>query len=305
MTIQARGYQSKRDFIKISHFLKHFYQKHQLASWTIDRLNFTYSVSRIMNNVSEQEWAARIRIWENGDDIVALVISEGENRGEAFLLFDSEPSDSLLKEVFHFVEHHTQRWDSEAGRQQSVVCPVNYAEACLPYLEELGYELDEWAEVDSFLALKGHYAVELPEGFSILNGSQIDRAKYGKAHAEAFGYANSPSYDPKRNTSAFTAMAMTPDYLGELDVCVIDSEGRVCAFVCGWYDALNALVILEPVGTVADMQKMGLGKALVHEVFNRAVAIGATRANVGAEFPFYLSLGFKPEHHYPMYTLKS
>ena len=48
--------------------------------------------------------------------------------------------------------------------------------------------------------------------------------------------------------------------------------------------------ILEPVGTVPEHRRRGLGRAVVYEAIRRAAALGAEKVVVGAGLAFYLAM---------------
>jgi hypothetical protein len=65
----------------------------------------------------------------------------------------------------------------------------------------------------------------------------------------------------KRAEKAFTSAAAAPDYRAELDVSIVDPAGGVKAFCTVWLDETNRLAVLEPIGTVMELQGRRLGKA--------------------------------------------
>jgi ribosomal protein S18 acetylase RimI-like enzyme len=72
-------------------------------------------------------------------------------------------------------------------------------------------------------------------------------------------------------------------YRRELDLLVVNDEGRVVAFALGWLDSASGVVELEPVGVHPDFHRRGLGRQICQAVLRRARELGAARAVIGAE----------------------
>lgn len=87
-------------------------------------------------------------------------------------------------------------------------------------------------------------------------------------------------------------MRNAPDYIPEYDVVILDQNNEVAAFTTLWYDELNKIGILEPVGTIPKYRNKGLGKAVIYEAINRVKDKGVERIFVGSDHSFYLSMGF-------------
>jgi ribosomal protein S18 acetylase RimI-like enzyme len=93
--------------------------------------------------------------------------------------------------------------------------------------------------------------------------------------------------------AAFPTSTMTPEryrqtfkanlYRGELDLLIVDAEGRVVAFALGWLDPASGVVELEPVGVDPEFHRQGLGREICRATLRRARDLGATRAVIGAE----------------------
>ncbi len=300
MPYQFRSFQSG-DFTEIRNFLVQFYQNYQLGNWTLDRLNFTYSVSRILNNTSVEDWQTKVGIWYRGEHICAVILSEGEQRGEAVMLLDAEPDEALLQDLFEFCDNHMSHLNNETGEQEIFLSVPNRPNAIDAWLARFGYQPAGWEEVDSYLSLHHQEAVQLAEGYSLLSGGQITPRAKAKAHAQTWGYYESADYNEARCTQAWAAMTNMPDYIPDLDLCAVTEDGEIAAFVTLWLDTKNELAILEPVGTVVCHQRKGLSKALIQEGCHRALKLGAKRVKVGSDIPAYLAMGFQPAQRYPIF----
>jgi GNAT superfamily N-acetyltransferase len=76
-----------------------------------------------------------------------------------------------------------------------------------------------------------------------------------------------------------------PLYRRDLDIVAIAPDGELAAFCTAWYDDVTRTGHFEPVGTVPEHQRRGLGKAVMCEAMRRLKRLGATKAVVGGYTP--------------------
>lgn len=289
-----------QDFIRIRDFLKNSLQNypHQ-KNWLIDRWNFTRYFTQVMHE-SFDIWPATVGIWEDENkEIVALVHSEGKLKGrtlgEAFLqLCNRAYSDEFLIELLEYAEK-VLLYKTPDGPFLNL--RVNEeAEQLKAILRKRNYILHEWREPMSSMLLKGQYEVKLPEGFHIVDANEVNDYQKGFAHGKAFGYYNGETPDDDDAERSYRMLRKAPDYLPELDLAVLDQNGEIASFTTVWYDDLNKIGILEPVGTNPKYRKMGLGKAVIYEGVNRVRAKGAEKMCVSSDQQFYHAIGFSLEY---------
>jgi predicted N-acetyltransferase YhbS len=65
-----------------------------------------------------------------------------------------------------------------------------------------------------------------------------------------------------------------------------------------WYDEGEKTAYIEPVCTVPEYRKRGLAKIAVYEAMQRCENMGAERAIVISNQPFYFKIGFKVSSSY-------
>jgi GNAT superfamily N-acetyltransferase len=144
----------------------------------------------------------------------------------------------------------------------------------------------------------------LPEGFSFLPAM---REEYADKRADV----HFNSFNPSKMTPAYYRGFMkAPGYDPELDTVVVAPDGRFASFAMGWLDPVNKIGTFEPVGTRTEFQRLGLGKAALHEGMRRLKARGMHTATVGCHahnpgnLAFYQSAGFNIEYRVRSYTKK-
>jgi GNAT superfamily N-acetyltransferase len=288
------------DFLKIRDFLVTTYGHFRRSyNWTIERWNFSISVARVMNGLSKEDWASQIGIWEDGGEILGVVNAEGENDGEAFFQLANESlPDALLDEMFGFCEARMGKVE-DGKRTINLFVPSD--DARLEALAEArGLARYSWVDHDGVLDVGGDFSVALPRGYTFADGTSVTPEEKGSAHARAFGYAGEPVY-PARAVDAFGQMTRTPDYRADLDLSVRAPDGEVASFATMWYDARNCIGILEPVGTIPDHRRLGLGRAAIYHLVNLVRREGAMRIHVGSDQVFYQRLGFKIRPKYSLW----
>ena len=134
----------------------------------------------------------------------------------------------------------------------------------------------------------------LPEGYSLRAVREEDLASRAAAHRSAFR--------PSRfRDEVYEFLRATPPYRADLDCVAVAPDGSVAAYALAWLDEENRVGQFEPVGTHADHQRLGLGKAVNLFALHRLREEGATLALVecrgDAAYPvpakLYESVGFR------------
>ena len=87
----------------------------------------------------------------------------------------------------------------------------------------------------------------------------------------------------------------------QLSIGAIDKAGEPAGYCCLWYDPHTDYAYVEPVCTVPEWRKKGVGKALVTEAMRRAYALGAASAYVISDQAFYKQLGFAFDRRFTFY----
>lgn len=275
----------KHDIWLIRDFLKETYKVFgKKVNWHIDRLNFTYSMSRVMNEVSEEEYRNRIVLYFKENRLRAVLLTEGEDRGEAFFQVDSyDLDDELVTMMFDDVD--TMSLDLNRDIFLRIAHDNNIL---IEEASKRSYELMDWSEITMKKELNEALDDQLPQGFSY---SRVDSKRKAEGHGKAFGYFDKK--DVLKNAEKGLDVLMTmDDYRINHDINVVNDSGEVVAFATIWYDDKNKLGILEPVGTHPDYRKRGLAKKAIYRGCNEIIKYGANCVYVGSEQEFYKRIGF-------------
>ncbi|MEA4962907.1 GNAT family N-acetyltransferase [Lutispora sp.] len=288
MEIKFRRYQSD-DFDRMhSFFINSNHKLGYIRNWTFDRMNFSPCFGQIMHDYTEH-WPDEIGIWEyeNGE-IAAIVCSEGEENGIVFINIDrfDLPRD-FYRELFEFGEENISIMD---GPNKTVWVEIPENDPLEAIAKERGYSID-YSLAFNILKMENEFDVSIPEGFRITTYNETTAEQKAIAHARAFGYIDEPIY-VERSKKAFEALAAAKDFYPEYGVFIVAPDGEIASFCCVWYDELNKYVSPEPVGTIPEYQKLGLGQAAVYEALNRVKRLGAQYAIMDSNKEFYKRVGF-------------
>ena len=275
------------------------------VQWTLERWIFSRYVARRFTGISEERWGRGVGIWERNGRIVSVIHSEGENSGEIFFqITETDLPEELYQAMFAFAEEHLGI-EQDGFRYYALRIPHTNAAARQAAVKG-GFTDSGKKETTSMLDLgKGIPAPlpGMPPGLKLVPAAVWpDHESWGEAHARAFGYYGRESLPGAAARRDLYLHA--PDYRPDLDLSIINAAEETAAFCIAWYDAVNRIGILEPVGTIPDYRRMGLGRAVIHEAARRLRKLGATHLLVGSDQPFYARLGFTPAAWYEIWEKK-
>ncbi len=295
---------------KIQTFLQNAYALNGVGySWMIDRWNFTRSVSRCMYGLTVDEWNDRVLILEERGHVIAVVNSEGENKGEAFFqLIRNKYSQENIGRMFDFAEDKlmVEEEDAKSGKLiRKIELRLNPS---IPgFVEEAlqrGYRKMDWQEPTAEMKVieETQLKYDLPKGYRFLSGNKLSGKEKAVLHRMAFAYDDPSRVLEKRTAIGFKTMEIQPFYNAFLDIIILNDKDQAVCFANFWFDPINKIAILEPLGTHQAFRKMGLAKAAVYEGIKRSMALGAEKIYVGSDQDFYKAIGFEVVSRYDIYT---
>jgi predicted N-acetyltransferase YhbS len=135
---------------------------------------------------------------------------------------------------------------------------------------------------------------ELPGGYSLRTVRPEDHASRAAAHRSAFR--------PSRfRDDVYEFVRATPPYRPDLDCVAVAPDGSVAAYTLAWLDEENKVGQFEPVGTHAEHQRRGLGRAVnlfaLHRLRDEGATLGLVECRGDAAYPvpakLYESVGFR------------
>lgn len=241
------------------------------------------------------------RLWFDGAELVGWTWTNWENEVCDIVIhhsyYGSAQEAEVLTQTINALNAYVLKQPQNDSAPPPQISAIIYADctAQCSVMEALGF-----SGKDYLIFLTQNLPRELPPAFSSLPDGYrfLDQMqpKYVAQRADVHRAA----FTQSKMTGAHYRQFMTaPDYDPELDVVLVAPDDRFAAFAMTWYDPTLKLGGFEPVGTRAELQRRGLGKAVQVEALRRLTAHGATSAQVitGAEQPeniaFYKSVGFE------------
>ena len=291
MKTTFRRYDAQRDFLRVRDLLADTFIHHPL-NWTIERWNYArHFVAPLFGSV--RTWEENIGIWEDAaSGIVGVAHGESDSPDGAHFEIAPEFS-SLYPEMIEYAQEHLSAHQNGERR----LC-LHIQEGNAPLVraaEQMGYARQPQGRCCiTEHAMKNMPAINLPASFTIRSMAEcndIERRRRGLGLS--FNHV-----DPKEwpSAQAYDELQKAPDYRPDLDLYVVAPDGEFIASCIVWHDRWNQVCMLEPVGTHPDYRRRGFAREVIYEGLRRAARLGATRAFVGADFPVYLSIGFRVKY---------
>ncbi len=286
MTVTHRSFANPADFAAISDFLTRHYQPgNRDGNWFQPSWEYAYT-----HPLFDESALDRIRIWEDGGEIVAVATYE-LRLGEAF--FNVHPGYAHLKpEMLDYAEQHLRRAGAD-GRPYLRAYVNDFDSAFAEVVAARGYRLDPDSDRPlAQLAIPVPFpAIRVPEGFRVQSlADENDLAKINRVLWRGFNHAGEP---PADGIEGRRQMQSGPHFRQDLTMVAVAPDGEFVSYTGLWYDAVNRFAYVEPVATDPDYRRLGLAQAALLEGIRRCGSLGATVTYVGSEQPFYLALGFR------------
>jgi predicted N-acetyltransferase YhbS len=242
------------------------------------------------------EHLSHIGIAESDGMIVGLATYE-EDLGESYFCLDEKYDDIKPQLIDYAIQNLNAPGkikitlpDGDLGYQQAAV-----RKGFVPTTQKSSVAV---IDID-----KHRYA--LPEGYSIMSfdDSRFDFDRYYNAIWR--GFNNQRQRNEKETESMRKREGYDAPHLNlNLRILVVAPNGDYASHCGMWCVPDSGYAYVEPVFTLPEYRKMGLGKAAVLEGVNRCGKLGAKQAYVGSAQQFYYSIGFYPIHNETWWELR-
>ncbi|HEX5808746.1 MAG TPA: GNAT family N-acetyltransferase [Anaerolineales bacterium] len=271
MKYTVRPYQSKTDLYQIGKLIRRASKKREyFNAWSFCRFDI-WSQRRIADTESFHDpcWQEYFHLLQ--DDTGTLV---GATFG-----FDNhhwhknpEPYAIILDPEHPELAETLFEWSEAAGMCEVEIMQGNVFLTDL--LQSRGYTVSNDFMVARAKSLVNtpHEIVNLPAGYCIRNLERSDWASYFQAVHAVFNMMDTPE--------AFASIQQAPSNVHELHLNVLNDQNQIAAFCSVWLDRENNIAEFEPVGTVPQFQKQGLGAALLAHACNRLREMDCPQVNV-------------------------
>ncbi|MBR3563396.1 MAG: GNAT family N-acetyltransferase [Clostridia bacterium] len=175
------------------------------------------------------------------------------------------------------------------------------------------YELQEILTGKGFVLVDQHETVMhididkereyvLPEGLTMVNPDPVED---NEAMQWLFwqGFDHGTDFEEFKKTEQKSGRERK--YLKkELGIAAQNEKGELVSFCCLWYMDGTDYAYVEPVCTIPSYRGKGIARSLIYEALNRVKGMGADKAYVISDNPFYEKLGFRKAETYTFWWKK-
>jgi GNAT superfamily N-acetyltransferase len=278
MSIYLKHYPQKRicdEFYGVIDFLKTHGAKGYNKNWHWARWEWLLGHSNL-----DEATLPPIGLYYDGNKIIGIVTHD--MREPAYILLNPQYAD-LKREM---VEYACSELSNDSV---SRLFADQDDDELISILREKGYSQTNAAEHTLQLDCAEKLEYRLGDGFSFTDYS-IDKSidKYVSVIHKGFGNAGEPAKGLEE-----TDFLEKPHEIPQLDLFVVAQSGEYAAHCGTWYSPDTEICYIEPVVTIPEYRKQGLGKAVVYECVNRCIDMGAKKAIVISNQQFYHGIGFK------------
>ena len=279
--ITVRSYRMLQDFQRVETFLRKEYQKTDHNGYLLPEF-WEYAHTHPMFNPYK---AHRMGLWEEEGELVGIAAYEMD-LGSAFLLAKRGYED-LYEEMLAYAQKELSV--VKDGVYISDVWTTEQQKGVVDLLEKKSYEMVHKESITIYDYDRGFEEPFLPEGFEIF--SLEDENDYKKIHEclwKGFDHGDHPDKDIDRRR----LMQSGPNFRRDLSMVVKAPDGSYASFAGMWLNEDNHYAYLEPLATVPEYRKLGLGKALLMRSMEKTKSFGTTYC-YGGPMKFYYNLGFE------------
>jgi GNAT superfamily N-acetyltransferase len=260
MKYTSQSYQSKSDLYEIGSLIRRAYSVEKyFNAWSFCRFDI-WAQRRVADAevFHAPEWQQRFRLWRDENGIlVAAAFAHNHHRlrknPEQYAFIIHPAHKQLAVELLDWAESNIA---PEIEIMQSNITLIDLVQSG-------GYTCsnDFMLVREKQLADTSCEPIHLAQGYSIAILDESDWQNYFRAVHSVFNMMDT--------AEAFSSILQGPSNVHELHLNVITRQNEIAAFCSVWLDRENNLAEFEPVGTVPQFQKRGLGAALIAHTCNR------------------------------------
>jgi GNAT superfamily N-acetyltransferase len=286
VAITQRNYSNQAGMTEDYFKVRNFFVNLEYAEFTYARWDWM-----ITHSYLDKDAIGRIGVWEDGGEVVGvatydtmigssycLALPGYEHLKKEMALYAKEnlSNEGQCGIIIADADHHFQNIAASLG----LVASINKENDAIFYPEQT---LTDY---------------ELPAGFRITSMKDTyDAYQYRLVLWKGFNHELNGegelifSEEVRKNVDD---EMLRPNLDLNLKIAVVSPEGNFVSFCGMWYEPKAKFALVEPVATVPEYRRKGLGRAAVYEGIKRVSRLGATKVLVGSSQQFYYSIGFRP-----------
>lgn len=297
MELLIRNYAGDGDYWKIRDFLRKVFllNKHKELSWQVIRWDY-WRWHGIENRLVAHSLEDTTFLWETPQGELAAVLNP-EGAGEVYLQIDPNwRSAGLEEEMIVIAEQHLTRRTAD-GKNRLKIWAHADDQIRQGLLRMRGYKKGDWPAFERYQILDSPLpSMPVEPRYEVRAlGERDELPSRSWASWRAF-HPNDPD-EKYEGWEWYLNIQRAPLYRRDLDIVAVSTSGEIAAFTTVWFDDFTRSGVFEPVGTMPEHQRRGLGKAVMSVGLQKLQYMGATRAYVTsmeeAAHRLYASVGFK------------
>ena len=232
-------------------------------------------------------------LWFDKDKLVALTLYD-QYFGEATCI-TLKGYEDLFEEVINYAYRDLKNGDGLG------IAINNKNKVEITKAIKNGFVINSQKETMMSIILDHHFNPELKDGFRFIDfNPQKDVDDVQWVIYQGFDHGNDKEEFLKQKVDVKERVHANP----YLNLMIETKDGEKVAYCSMWYDSRTEYAYLEPLCVIPQFRKLGLAKAIVYQLFNRCIELGAKKAYVLSDMEFYKKLGFKIEEEYTFYWKK-
>jgi GNAT superfamily N-acetyltransferase len=272
------------DFFRVVDFLKQHGARGLNENWHWARWEWLLGHSNL-----DMTTLPQIGIFEQ-DGVIVGIATHDMRSGEAYIICNPD-FQHIKTNMVQYVEENLS-YNGESG-----IYINDEDESLIGCVKASGYRVcDKKEYVLALDCKKSELHYELDGSFSIVDDSNSkDLNKYYRVMWKGFDHEGLPPFITDAD------VVDRPHENPELAVFVVASDGEYAAHCGTWYLPGTKEAYIEPVVTVPEYRKRGLGKVAVYESITRCIEMGAETALVISNQQFYHKIGFRESSVYSLW----
>lgn len=301
--MQIRKFQLDMDLQKLETYLRNQYLVNKnMTSWLPERLHdLIYRISAQETDGGREKSMDYIFLWEENGEIVACILSDGEN------IYISIKNG--FEHLFHSILTYSEKnclslfHKAEDGTTKFWVA-VNDS---LTYMQEIllnsDYKRYNEEDYDNYVyPFETNVSIDLPQGFKLLYGEEYadEENKWDALHLGF--HPDHEASDYKNSMNPYISRKKSSMYSDSFECIVVNEntheKNDVCAYCFVYVDKQSKTALIEPVSTREKYRHKGIGTAMMHGVMLRCKEKGIEKCYVnsfGWRKKFYNAAGFFTE----------
>jgi len=281
--ITKRRYKILVDFARVHKFLTETYDVETLNSYLLPQ----YFEYEHMHSYFDSSKSHHFGIWEDDGNIVGIACF-AMNLGERCRLHTHKDYKFLLPELLKWAEQELSVIKDGSHKLEIKITEKESDKREL--LKSAGYSMAFNGPLKIFSYDKSFPKCTLPEGFTVIDGLNVDYLKLHYCWWKGFDHGDVPLDTIDDDVDGRISGCNAPNSDMSLMTIIVAPDGEYACALGMWFDEANKYAYLEPLATIPKYRHMGLATVCLTEAMKKTKVLGAKYCFVGSG-EFYTAIG--------------